>query len=399
MRLRKLVSVAAVALVVVETGPARSHDLTSSGYDVHRVVIDQGRAAFAAGTGKVTTVSRTPPGVVLAESDRRVRMGTYTSREIVADFPFNEVIPSFNVDMPAGTGFVIWLRCRPVGGKRWTRYYYAGTFGDAPRPMNPHTSDDKGSLNIDCFQSSRTFDGLQYRVEFHSDRKAVSPRLVRLGLCYSNTTGDQAMQKRYAPHRKNGDRHPRSLVRDAGDRIGREPVPVFPRPLDVPFRSQKSEDRAVASRLCSPTSVSMVLAYHGVDVPTRLVAELAYDREHDIYGNWARAVQTAYALGVPGYVRRFGSLEEAAAEIAKGQPLILSIRAKRGELPGAPFRETEGHLLVLTGFDENGDPRVNDPAGKTADAGQLRYPRAALKKVWLQRGGVAYVLGPRIKER
>jgi hypothetical protein len=373
----RLIALAGV-FAVVSARPVGSHDLKSSDYDVHRVATDQRAADFAAGTYKGTAVDNSPPGVVLA-GDRRARSGTYTSREIVADFPFNEVIPSFNVDLPAGTGFVVWLRCRPTGGARWTRYYYAGTFSDAGRPEEVHGVDDHGAFKVDCFQSARTFDRLGYRVRMHSDRKAISPRLVRFSLCYSNTTGDRAIWQSHAPKRK---RSETGLCR-----------------LDVPFRSQQSEDRAVASRLCSPTSVSMVLAYHGVEVPTRLVAELAYDREHDLYGNWARAIQTAHTLGVSGYVRRFHSLDEAGEVLAEGTPLILSIRAKSGDLPGAPYRETEGHLLVLTGFNEQGDPLVNDPAGKTPGEGQIHYPRAALEKAWLQHGGVAYVFSPRVTDR
>jgi hypothetical protein len=35
---------------------------------------------------------------------------------------------------------------------------------------------------------------------------------------------------------------------------------------------------------------------------------------------------------------------------------------------------------------------VNDPAAANAQAGQLAYSREDLDRVWLQKGGVAYVL-------
>jgi hypothetical protein len=75
-----------------------------------------------------------------------------------------------------------------------------------------------------------------------------------------------------------------------------------------------------------------------------------------------------------------------------GQPLIISIAAKPGQLRGAPYESTAGHLLVLCGLDEHGKVLVNDPAAISRQAGQLAYFREDLETVWLARGGTAYVL-------
>lgn len=337
-----------IAMSTLSPQALRGEDTPPLRFHVHRLVVHEDRDAFG--------------------------HGSYTSGEIAAAFPFNEVIPSFNVDVPEDTGFVVWLRLRPTGAADWTPWYYFGTFGDAPRPDAPHVRDAQGRVSVDIFKSKRTFDHMQYRVQLWSKRDADAPRIVRFALCYSNTTGDESLWKRFAPQ---------PASRDAKRAVPR---------LAVPFRSQKAEAAAIAGRICSPTSVGMVLAYRGIDVPTHKVAALAFDPEHDIYGNWARAIQTAFRLGVPGVVRRFHSLDEAAAVLADGQPLILSIRAAKGDLPGAPYPQTAGHLLVLTGFDQAGNPLVNDPAAKTATQGQITYPRAAIEKVWLGHGGVAYVL-------
>jgi len=80
--------------------------------------------------------------------------------------------------------------------------------------------------------------------------------------------------------------------------------------------------------------------------------------------------------------------------IARGQPLIISIRAQEGELTGAPYPKTAGHLLVLAGFDRKGDVLVNDPAARTREKGQCTYLRRELEKVWMEKGGTAYVLLP-----
>ena len=165
------------------------------------------------------------------------------------------------------------------------------------------------------------------------------------------------------------------------------------RTLDVVFRSQTTVP-GIGKRACSPTSLAMMLDYRGVVLPTKHVAAVAYDDAHDIYGNWPRSVQAAYTLGVPGYLTRFSDWHEVEESIANDQPLIISVRVAEGQLQGAPYSSTAGHLLVLRGFAEDGSVEVNDPAAPDAAKGQVRYSRADLETVWLDRGGTAYVLLP-----
>ena len=83
--------------------------------------------------------------------------------------------------------------------------------------------------------------------------------------------------------------------------------------------------------------------------------------------------------------------------IAAGVPLVLSVSFDAGELDGAGY-STSGHLLVLCGFDAQGDPVCNDPASHLVpDNGQVRvtYRRDQLENVWLPHsGGLVYVLAP-----
>ena len=137
----------------------------------------------------------------------------------------------------------------------------------------------------------------------------------------------------------------------------------------------------------------MVLAYRGIDRPTAEVAALLYDAENKIYGNWNRAVQGAWLLGVSGYLTRVATWAEAARFVADGKPLVASIGVKEGQLTGAPYPQTAGHLVVLCGFDGEGRAIVMDPAVPVGDEEPRLYSLAELETVWLQRGGFAYVLG------
>jgi hypothetical protein len=163
--------------------------------------------------------------------------------------------------------------------------------------------------------------------------------------------------------------------------------------LQVPARSQMEAEAAIAPRICSPTCVAMVLDFWRR--PARLDA-LAAEIFHpgvDLYGVWPAAIVAAGRRGLAGYLLRFPDWAAAEWCLARGLPIIASVRYGAGELTDAAVAETPGHLIVLTGWDGD-DVLVNDPAAPTAAAVGRRYRRDELVRVWLERNGVGYVLFP-----
>lgn len=279
--------------------------------------------------------------------------------------PFRELVASWNVASPPGAGFVVELRVGAAGGAPLSPWLEVGEWGAVPERERA-TSCADGAIEVDLFRAERAFARFQLRVRAFG---AGELRVERLAACLSDVGAARAGE-------------PAS----SGEGV--------PAPLELALapRSQRDEDPAIAGRICSPTSLAMVLAYHGVELPTAEVAARAYDPRHDLYGNWPRNVQAAFELGVAGYVTRFARWREVAAELAAGRPLVISIRAGEGELAGAPYERTGGHLLVLRGFDARGDCLVLDPAGPDRSGVARTYARADLERVWLAKGGVAYVL-------
>ncbi len=171
---------------------------------------------------------------------------------------------------------------------------------------------------------------------------------------------------------------------DAADATGRVR-------LDVPAMSQMEEDPSISRRVCSPTCIAMVLGYHGRRVAVADLAGEMFQPELDLYGVWPAAIRAGSRRGVGGYLLRFPDWAAAAWCLERGMPVIASVRYGAGELAGAVIAETSGHLLVLTGYD-GGDVYVNDPAAPRASEVVRRYRLDELRRVWLARSGVGYVL-------
>jgi hypothetical protein len=186
------------------------------------------------------------------------------------------------------------------------------------------------------------------------------------------------------------------------------PVPAFSQHLHrVP-----GVGNAGGASWCSPTTTSMLLAFHDrlpapadyawVDpsVPDRFVVHAArrvFDPAYGGPGNWS--FNTAYAGrdGVEAFVTRLRSLTEAEAFVAAGLPLGATVSFTADQLTGAGY-STEGHLLTIVGFTADGDVVCNDPASHGAasnDEVRVVFDRAEFERVWLgSAGGVVYVVHP-----
>jgi uncharacterized protein YvpB len=164
------------------------------------------------------------------------------------------------------------------------------------------------------------------------------------------------------------------------------------RRLTVPAISQLTAPRALRWRICSPTSVAMVLAYHGIDAS---VADATRDCFHasGLFGVWPLAVRTLADAGLIAAVECFSDLDTAAGLLERGLPIVASVRFENGALPGAALESTDGHLVVLTGLDLE-YAYINDPAAKDASVVPRQCPREAFARAWLRERGAAYVACP-----
>jgi hypothetical protein len=151
---------------------------------------------------------------------------------------------------------------------------------------------------------------------------------------------------------------------------------------------------------CSPTSTSMVLGYWNGDTGpceprVRAAVDGVYDWVYDGHGNWPFNTAYAASQGYEGYVARFTSLAHAEEYVAAGIPVIMSVAWGKGDLTGADVDSTNGHLVVLVGFDASGNLIINDPATPANETVQRTYLRSEFEPLWLQAsGGTVYLIYP-----
>lgn len=288
--------------------------------------------------------------------------GPTTSPEVNVA-PFNELVPSWNVLGGENRPFTLEVRVRQPSGQ-WSNYFSFGSWqaskGRRSAPRRPAVD---GWVDTDTLKLPYRANAFQFRYQ------ASAGQQVKL-LSFNTSDTALRMQQR-----------------------GASPL-LATTPLLVPNYSQMIYPGG-GEVWCSPTSVSMLLAYWGLRPRVPEVAQATYDQTYDGFGNWP--FNTAYAAtqGFQAFVTRLGSLRDAEAYLQRSIPLAVTIRFKAGELPGAPLSWSNGHVLVLTGTDSAGNVYVNDPAAPNIASVKRTYPRAVFERLWqAHAGGLAYVIVP-----
>lgn len=326
-----------------------------------------GPEGFKAGT--LESLRLSPMGLELKPGARR---GSFTS-PIQETEPFSEAVVSWNADAPEGAGLRVEARVKVNG--EWTGWAALFRWSQAAaQSLNPPP---QGALRVavDTLKIiGAKAQAFQVKLRFEAKEGGKTPTLHGITVAY------------YSP--------------DSRAPFAAAPSPAWGKLLEIPRRSQGEEAADIRRRICSPTSLSMLLEHYGVRRPTAEVAARVYDSGSDLYGNWP--FNTAYAAAsdrsriADAYVGRFSSLEELEKEILAGRPVVISHLWKEGELSNAPMPSTAGHLIVIVGFTPQGDVAANDPAGYPRSEVRRVYSRREIYRTWLVNGkGIVYLVAPR----
>jgi hypothetical protein len=305
-------------------------------------------------------------------------VGEATSPEITTAFNYKEAIASWNAATP--TGSWVEIQYRAQYGTRWSKWYILGIWAADTSTISRHSvrtqGDSDGFVAVDTFVSSNkkeTTSKFQLKLRLFSADGVATPIVQNASVAYSTEA-------------------PKTASASTGDST------LWNTLINVPECSQMVYPDG-GEVWCSPTSTSMVLGRWNntgtCDERVHAAVEGVFDWIYDGHGNWP--FNTAYAAtqGNEGYVARFTSLAPVEEFVKAGVPVIMSIAWDKGDLTGSDIASTNGHLLVLVGFDASGNPIINDPASPADETVQRTYQRSEFEPLWLQSsGGTVYLIYP-----
>jgi len=293
-----------------------------------------------------------------------------TSPELSTRIRWDELIVSWNAEMSSGTSLK--LEARAIYPGRATKWFNLGLWSTDPE-KRPRKSvkgqrDADGNVETDTMVLEQPTDKVQVRITLIGERRK-KPKLKFLSLSLLDSTASRAT---LPPNRT-----------------------AWGKVVDVPERSQMAYENGGV--LCSPTTVSMLLAHWsyqlgrpGLNCDVPEVVSGVFDPVWGGTGNWA--FNTAYAgsfRGMRAYTTRLSDVSELEGFIARGIPVGLSLCYNR--LRGKS-REPSGHLVVCVGFTKDGDAILNDP-GTSKNVRKI-FPRANLIDAWAYSKNTVYLIYP-----
>lgn len=266
---------------------------------------------------------------------------TWESDPIRARKDWNSLVVSWNAETPGGGGLE--FQASGIYGDHPTVFYSLGMWSESTNGFGRHSvgnqRDQDGHVATDVLSLERPCRTLRLKIVHHPGKGGVLPGLHLLALSFLNTS---EVSPARPPNRR-----------------------VWGVNLPVPGTSQHAY---VGGKVwCSPTSLSMVMAYwaerlHRPELRLEVseVAAGVYDSVYRGTGNWP--FNTAFAGRshvLEAYVTRLPDLRAVEDLVAQKVPVIISVSL--GRLRERPPTADDGHLVVVTGFDAAGNVWINDP--------------------------------------
>ena len=155
---------------------------------------------------------------------------------------------------------------------------------------------------------------------------------------------------------------------------------------NIPLISQLASGHIHSNSICSPTSLTMILRFHGKDLSLDQVTKGTLDSGNQAYGNWPQNVAFAGELGMRAYTKRCKSINPVKNFISEGIPVVASVVSQdKDALDGAISAFPDGHLMVVAGFAVKDGIEyivVNDPAANTDGEVRKYYKLDQWVNVW-----------------
>ena len=282
--------------------------------------------------------------------------GSVTFKAQTSEESFNRGLPSWNgfAEENLIASFKVQMRFKTSGG--WQRWVTVGFWDKEIWDSYGDTSFSGGKVSVDYVKVYSYIKEFQFKVLFL--RKSIdtpAPSIKQLSFVVSDT-------------RTTANLNITDIVND-------NPPAIY---YDTEFIHQYSVDDVIGGSICSPSSTAMIIRSYGIEVDPYDFAVKTRDLYWKLYGVWPRNVQHAHMHGLKGHVSRYRTWSEAYEVLKNGGRIAMSL--------GKPLYG--GHLIMLAGFDENGDPILHDPGSKSGYKRQ--YNKTDISKSWFDKGGISY---------
>ncbi len=286
--------------------------------------------------------------------------GTFISADIDLGGAFQKLVASWNAQTHNGT-VEIQVQAKKADGS-YTDPFSWGLWSDkAGVSASAGTQNADGKVSTDVLTLNETCAGTVRVIVKLRKTADASPVLYNISL---------------APQKSDG-----ALV---------SPSPMENVKLSVPRRLQGVVPE-IGGRICSPTSLTMVLMSLGTtEYEPADNAWAVYDNSDEIFGNWSFNVARAGELGYHAFVDYY-DMDALKYAVSKGTPVICSVTIKAGQLAGSgyPNRSSAGHLLVVIGYtviDGQEWVIINDPA---VDGCEIQLLASEFNDIWKK---VSYII-------
>ena len=286
-----------------------------------------------------------------------------TSKAIKTPFVFDKLVLSVSAKPDKKAALLLQASVKTSDG--WSSFYKLSYISQDYKKSFAEQKDKFAQTNVDELLVKKGASAFKYQLTILGKAKID---LISVSVC------------------KKGAKYDKSLAQETLDLKHFE--------LDLTPMSQKEfEDKKLRNIICSATSLAMVLDYFGKKTNLKEVCCGVKDEQTGIFGNWPLNIAYASQLGLRAAVVHCASLAQAEGEILQARPLIVSIAFKNSALKNSPQKQTDGHLVVIAGFDEKGNPIVYDPAAPSAQTVRRIYDRKQFAQAWLKnKKGLAYAI-------
>lgn len=287
--------------------------------------------------------------------------------------PFTQLIFSWNALRPEKGHFSFFAQVRDAATKKWGEWHAMADWGAGVQRSYMSKGDGFSSyahVRLEI-ENKKSADGFRIKVE---------PRdSAHLGLLYglSVTTSHFDLFKS-----------------ESSDEVAQKMKTIIL--SGVPKIAQFALDHEDNHRICSPVSCAMVVQYLTGEVknPLDFVAGV-FDAGLSVYGSWACNVAHAFDVcrGTAYFcVKRCNSFLDIHKQLARGIPSVVSVR---GTLPGGLKPFSQGHLMVVVGWDSiTREVLCHDPAADEHHMVIKRYPLEDFLRAWERSHRLTYAIEP-----